>query len=333
MPTARILMVMLVFCRVADGLAQNKLEIEGTAPKFFLTHKVAPRETWFALSRMYNLPPAEIAAYNKSSLDKPLQIAQKILVPLTSANFSQDGNKSADEVFVPLHHKVAEKEWMFRISTTYNKVDIATLEKWNKIRNEQLQQGMMLVVGYLKVNKGLSSLAVGGLTTLPQPAGEVTPKQQEAPVAIVKKDSSPAKPNNLPAVEPNASKTEAIKPFTPAPDPKPVEPSPIVNTPSFKGGVFRKFYQETGSDLSGNAGIFRSGSGWNDGKYYALINNIPAGTIIKVSFSSTGKSIYAKVLGQLPEMKESQGLSLRISDAAAAELGVANTRFFVDVHF
>jgi LysM repeat protein len=326
-------MVMLILCRVTDSLAQYKLEIEGTAPKFFLTHKVAPKETWFALSRMYNLPPAEIATYNKLSLDKPLQIAQKILVPLTSVNFSQDGNKLADEVFVPLHHKVADKEWMFRISTTYNKVDIAALEKWNKIKNEQLQQGMLVIVGYLKVNKGLSPLAAGGLASLPQSTGENTARQQEVPVAIVKKDSSPAKTNNVPAVEPNASKAEAIKPFTPAPDPKPVEPLPTVNTPSFKGGVFRKFFQETGNDLSGNAGIFRSGSGWNDGKYYALINNIPAGTIIRVSFSSTGKSIYAKVLGQLPEMKESQGLSLRISDAAAAELGVANTRFFVDVHF
>ena len=59
--------------------------------------------------------------------------------------------------------------------------------------------------------------------------------------------------------------------------------------------------------------------GWKDGKYYALMNNVPVGTIVKLSFSSTNKSIYAKVLGQLPEMKESVGLAIRISDAAASE--------------
>ena len=85
--------------------------------------------------------------------------------------------------------------------------------------------------------------------------------------------------------------------------------------------------------MEGNAGIFKSGSGWEDGKYYALVNNIPVGTIIRVTFSSTSKSIYAKVLGQLPEMKESQGLSLRISDAAASELGAEIGKFYVQVAY
>ena len=63
------------------------------------------------------------------------------------------------------------------------------------------------------------------------------------------------------------------------------------------------------------------------------MNNVPVGTIVKVSFSSTNKSVYAKVLGQLPEMKESQGLTIRISDAAATELGVELKKFYVDVKY
>ena len=38
----------------------------------------------------------------------------------------------------------------------------------------------------------------------------------------------------------------------------------------------------------------------------------------KVTFPSTNKSVYAKVLGQLPDMKESIGLTIRINDAAAS---------------
>lgn len=63
------------------------------------------------------------------------------------------------------------------------------------------------------------------------------------------------------------------------------------------------------------------------------MNNVMVGTIIKVSFPSTSKVIYAKVLGQLPEMKESFGLTIRISDAAAAELGAGNSKFAVDVNY
>ena len=63
------------------------------------------------------------------------------------------------------------------------------------------------------------------------------------------------------------------------------------------------------------------------------MNDVPAGTIIKVFFSSTNKSIYAKVLGPLPEMKESVGLALRLSDASASELDIALPKFFVEVSY
>ena len=74
------------------------------------------------------------------------------------------------------------------------------------------------------------------------------------------------------------------------------------------GGFFSMDYAGSGKSASGSAGTFKSTSGWTDGKYYALMNGIPVGTIIRVS-GLNGKTIYAKVLGQLPEMKESNGLA------------------------
>ena len=63
------------------------------------------------------------------------------------------------------------------------------------------------------------------------------------------------------------------------------------------------------------------------------MNNISVGTIVKVSDSYTGKSVYAKVLGTLPDMKESVGLAIRISNAAASELGEGEGRFNVSVSY
>ena len=63
------------------------------------------------------------------------------------------------------------------------------------------------------------------------------------------------------------------------------------------------------------------------------MNNVQVGTVVKVSFPSTNKSIYAKVLGQLPDMRESTGLAIRISDAAASELGAGNSKFTVDINY
>jgi hypothetical protein len=45
------------------------------------------------------------------------------------------------------------------------------------------------------------------------------------------------------------------------------------------------------------------------------------------------KSIYAKILGQLPEMKESAGLAVRVSNAAASELGQGDGHFNVEVRY
>ena len=80
------------------------------------------------------------------------------------------------------------------------------------------------------------------------------------------------------------------------------------------------------------AGTFKSTSGWTDGKYYALMNNVTVGSIIRVT-ATNGKTVYAKVLGQLPDMKESAGLLIRISNAASAELGLGEGKYSVDVKY
>ncbi len=313
--------------------SQESLMIEGATGAFYLNHKVAPKENWYSIGRLFNISPKELAAYNKLSMTQPLKIGQDLKVPLTASNFDQQGQSAADESLVPLYHKVKEKEWMFRISTTYNKVPIASLESWNHIKNDQLKAGMNVVVGYLKVKTSLS--AFSGKAVSPVVAKVETP-------APVKQEPVNTKPE--PPVKTEPAKTEPVK-VEPAvvkndPPKQVVEttqvktvPAPVVNLPNTKGGAFKRLYEESGKSIAGNAGVFKSTSGWNDGKYYALINDVPVGTIVKISYSTTNKSVYAKVLGQLPEMRESQGLSVRLSDAAAAELGAENGKFYVEVKY
>ena len=102
---------------------------------------------------------------------------------------------------------------------------------------------------------------------------------------------------------------------------------------NFSGGYFKSDFSDGGKSASGVAGTFKSTSGWQDGKYYALMNNAPVGTIVKVTLSSTNKSVYAKILGQLPDMKESAGLTIRISNAAASELGGGDGKMSVEVSY
>ncbi|HEV2353408.1 MAG TPA: hypothetical protein VGR89_04150, partial [Puia sp.] len=117
----------------------------------------------------------------------------------------------------------------------------------------------------------------------------------------------------------------------------PLRPAETAGSPAvasrFGGGRFKEDFSDGGHLVKGLAGIFKSTSGWQDGKYYALINDIPVGTIVKITDQSNGNIVYAKVLGQLPDMKESAGLTVRLSNAAAAEMAEGESKFRVEVSY
>lgn len=186
----------------------------------------------------------------------------------------------------------------------------------------QSKAGAKSVAGYLKVKKELSPLA------------------NKAGSAAVSNNAVAQHPVALPIVEKKesavASKPEPVKqPETKVASAEEHKPEPMTDVATsinFNGGRFKSQYESSGKNSSGAAGIFKSTSGWQDGKYYALINNVPVGTIVKITNPSSGKSVYAKVLGNLADMKENAGLTARVSDAAAGELE-GNGRFNVDVKY
>lgn len=312
----RVLSIMLIVFLLGSGsgIAQSDMMIKGVSPNLHLSHAVAAKETWFSIGRQYNLAPKDIAAANGTSLDKPLAIGQQIKIPLTAANFVQNDSKVQGDVLVPLYHTVQEKEWMYRISVNHNKVPIENLERWNNVTRDEAKAGMKLIVGYLKV-KEQSNLATAPVEKKPEPVAS-TPNKPIEKIQTAEQHIPRETPKTATATEPVQGTSPTVQ-----------------STVNFKGGYFKNQFDNAGKSTNGVSGIFKSTSGWNDGKYYALMNNVSTGTIVKVNFPSTNKTIYAKVLGQLPDMKESTGLTIRISDAAANELGAGNSKFTVDVQY
>ena len=312
-----------------SALSQSGLNIQGISPDLHLLHTISTKDTWYSIGRLYNINPKEAATYNRTTTEKPLASGQQIKIPLTSSNFSQNGVKGADEVFVPLYHTVQPKEWMYRISVNHNKVPIETLEKWNNISRDNATAGTKLIVGYLKVKQGQSALLTNSVNTSTAPTA-IASKEAPAP----KKEEVAKKPEPEQVKNDDLSKREeAAKPPVVTTASKKEEIAETRTNINYKGGYFKSQYDAIGKSASGVSGVFKSTSGWNDGKYYALMNNVPVGTIVRVNFPSTNKMIYAKVLGTLPDMKESEGLTIRISDAAATELGAGNAKFTVDVKY
>lgn len=340
-----LLLISLFFVQFAQSQS-NELIVQGQTGSLYLEHTVVARENWYSVGRLYNVSAKELAAYNHLVLTHLLAVGQTLRIPLTATNFSQNGQKTPAETLVPVMHVVQEKEWMYRISVNHNKVPIPTLEKWNHITGAQLHQGLHLIVGYLKVKTALSALAAGeGMPRVA--AGKV-----EGMTAWSSEETAPAKTTGTatqadegmaaPAAKKPADSTPAAPVVSKPPVTKMVDNSSSSTAaatttqfaPHFNGGAFKSDFSDGGKSATGQAGIFKSTSGWQDGKYYALMDNVAVGTIVKISDASTGKSVYAKVLGQLPDMKESAGLTVRLSNAAAAELGEGDaTRFNVGVSY
>jgi hypothetical protein len=326
-----IVLILFSVCSVKTALCQSgELIVLGQTGKLYLEHTVVVKENWYSVGRLYNISPKVLAPYNHHTLEQPLTLGQTLEIPLTATNFSQNELKTPAETLVPLIHITQEKEWMYRISVNHNKVPIANLEKWNHINKDQVHPGMHLIVGFLKVKTALSALAT---TAAPVVASATHPPVSAAidpPLTANRTDTSvTAHPKDAPGAGlPVVTRQE--------PPPPPVtRPASATSSsaPHFDGGVFRSEFTDEGHSLDGQAGVFKSTSGWQDGKYYALMNNVTVGTIVRITEPASGKSVYTKVLGQLPDMKESAGLAIRISNAAAAELGQGEGRFAVRVSY
>lgn len=296
----------LLFFLPLFSLAQEKI----------ISHTVAPKESYSSIGRLYNINGRELATYNKLEYEKGLSIGQVLKVPVkkdvvpavqtpvakVEAPIKQTPVviKSGNAVY----HTVAAKETLYGVSKKYG-VTIADIKKWNNLTIDALSLGSQIIVGY-----GSGA------------------KETEA-VAIVKKETAPT------PVEPvkEVVKTpEVIKVETPKEVkviPTPVVVKSIGN--GFNGGFFKTAFDAKGgwdaSKETGAAAVFKSTSGWEDGKYYCLHNSAAQGSIVKITNNSNGKIIYAKVLDVIPDIKQNNGVIIRISNAAAAELGAGENQF------
>lgn len=323
------LILLPIFMVVIARAQQAPVLVIQEAGKLSLAHEVAPKENWYSIGRLYNVSPRELTVYNKATMTDVLEPGQPLRIPLTASNFAQSGQPASDEAFVPLHHVVREKEGLFRIGQDHGKVSPELLRTWNSIPGDAIQPGMNLVVGFLRVKKSQSALAAAAQ---PMPLPAAVPRQEEKPVA----NRQPPPPDK----KETAARPEEKKASEPPPAARPAEarPQPARNVPEpagaadSPGGYFRNLYESqtaagAASSLVGNVSSFKSTSGWKDARYYALMNDVMPGTVVKFIHPATGNFVYAKVLGELPLIRENEGLVARLSNAAIAALSLEEGRY------
>ncbi len=296
--------------------AQEKMFAESNGKQGYITHTVTAGQTYYSIATKYGLKANDVISFNKADVKKGVSVGAIVKVPLNASNLLQT---NADGL-MPIYYKLKTKEGLFRAGTMFGNVKTDVLKKNNALASDAVSVGQDIVVGYLKM--------VGG----------------GAETTVVKKEEQKNEEQVMDHAFLDSSKIKKENPIVNVPPTKKEEkPTPPINVKEdrneHKGfkpsvGYFEEaFAAATGNETktSGNAAIFKSTSGWEDKKYYALMNNVTPGTIVKIVAGD--KYVYAKVLDKLPEMKQNEGLLLRLSNAAAASLGTATDKFFVSVTY
>lgn len=326
--------------------SQN-LTVEGTAPNLYITHIVAPKENFYSVGRLYNQAPKTIASFNNLVMEKGLVIGQHIRIPLNAQNLDESTN--ASESSIPLTKVVSKNETLSKLASDLH-VSAEAIKQWNNLSSDYIAPGTPLVVGHLKMQTGANVAKAAPVPAPvvkqeePKPQAPVVnePKKEEAPVATTQE---PTKQTEVAVKE--TPKQEVAK--EPVKEAAPIKETSTASNENRKSdayfasnigsieGVFASVYptdapQKSLNTKSGEAATFKSISGWQDKKYYILMNDVQPGTIVKIS-SADNKVVYAKVLGSMPEMKENNGLLLRISNAAASYLGIIDPKFPVQISY
>lgn len=320
----------LLFSLVATAQKQ-RLYAQSQPSGVYIEHKVLPKESFSSIAALYNIQPDTLSEFNNIDYYEGELLAKSILVPLKSQNFYQRGLVDSTQPLIPVYYTTPINQTVQQISARFNKVPVAILNKWNGIPKEGIVRGMQILVGFLKANPDQLALFEEpvsidiAMVEKPTPP-KVLPATKVVSTAVAKVDKPKEKPVEKPVEKEKPVVVEKKE------TPKPVEEKPDT-PPMVYVGYFKDVYKPTipkEKVLTGDASIFESKSGWSDGKFYVLMKLKP-GSIVKVT--SANKTVFAKVLGELPEMKGNENIVLRLSNAAATELGVSGNTFPVVVTY
>lgn len=317
-----LLMTLVLICYSVLVHAQKAdLYVKSGEKALFLEHKVAPKESFFSIGRLYNVHPRHIASFNKVDINKGLQIDQRIRIPLTDTNFTQKGNSGT-----PVYFKPVSAMTLTEVSHLHQNVSAASLKAWNGLSGEQVKKDAKLIVGFLL------SKEMPAVTIRTKPVVEEKPDTKPVPpeVAAVKKE--PVEPVVEPVVTPEIKQPEVKQPE------KVVERPvvyPLTGADNSGLGYFKTSFDQqvkkspVSKEETVTAGIFKTASGWQDEKYYLLIDGVAPGTIIRIGNPSNTRVIYAKVLGEMNGIRQNEGYNIRISNAAASALAITDTEKFI----
>ncbi len=333
---------------------QDSIGIETIDGKTFVLHKVAPKETLYAISKRYSSTLSDIYAANPNSkdglkIDAVLKIPYKtIAAPLKASN---EGI-----------HTVQAKETMFSISRKYG-ISLADIKKWNNLKNTELNIGQKL-----KIWKAKSSAKTNTPTTTVKKStkknlvkaknGQLihTVVAHETLYSLSKKYNTTIseirKLNKLTSFSLSEGQKLIIKKEGTLKDAKTTSEYQVVDNKRISNNSQYKDYDRSMEEIKkintpetvkprktgfnkviekGFAEVIETQKGTK--KWLALHRKAPIGSILRVKNEMNNLWVFVRVIGRLPETGVNSKVLIKISKTAYDKLGAINDRFPVEISY
>jgi LysM repeat protein len=130
----------------------DSIGTENLNGKKLIIHKIEARESYYSISRKYNVSPQSVIEFNKN---KSLQIGKEIKVPTEvlyqagqsdNSNSSNSKSKNSSKA-AQVDYKVGPRETLYAISRKFN-TTVDDIKEMNNLRSNALAAGQILKIRY-----------------------------------------------------------------------------------------------------------------------------------------------------------------------------------------
>ena len=153
-------------------------------------HKVAPKETMFSISKLYDVSVDDIKAWNNLK-DNSLSTGQQLIIKSKSTLTSQTSKLPETKSLTGVH-TVAAKESLYSVARLYG-ITVQQLKEWNGIEGSEVKIGQTLFVAQPMYNKTEIKTEQNKVTEVKEPVEILKPDvkviqpQKETTITISEK--------------------------------------------------------------------------------------------------------------------------------------------------
>ncbi len=131
----------------------DSIGTENLNGKKLIVHRVETKESYYSISRKYNVSPQSVIEYNKN---KSLQPGAEIKVPTErnytlSKSLANTSSKTPESKIAIIEYKVGPQETLYAISRKFNST-VEDIKELNNLKGNSLAAGQILKVRYGAAN-------------------------------------------------------------------------------------------------------------------------------------------------------------------------------------